>query len=132
MMKGSQNLSVRKEEMEEVEEDSEVSSRVNDDMDLKADRMSKQANSMFFNCNYWELREKKLKELGMKGNFLENGEASSHEIAHALENGKIVSEEVNVKENRSFGVNGKDISFKNELNDLLSKKVHNFFYFISI
>ncbi len=128
MMKGSQNLNRRKEEIEEEEEDWEVSSQVEDEIDLKGTTIPIKANSMFLDCNYWDLREKKLKELRWRANRLNNGEAKKPKTVLNQENGKLESEKENVKDDRSIHENGKELFFQNKLNDLLSKKVVNNFY----
>ncbi len=126
MMKGSQNLSLNKEEMEEEEEDWEVSSKGNDEMEVKASSVPTHMNSRFFDGNYWELKERKLKELGLRENFQKNGHASGHKGEFPKEIAKYESLEENDNEDKVNHLNGKEKLSKDEhdlLNDLLFKKV---------
>jgi hypothetical protein len=126
MMKGSQNLTRTKEEFEEEEEGWEVSSREDLEMEVEVGSVPKKLNSMFYDGNYWELRERKLKELGLRENFQKNVFPFGLKDEFPKENSKYELFEENGHEHRTNYENGKEKLYKGEhdlLNDILLKKV---------
>ena len=126
MMKGSQNLTRTKEEFEEEEEGWEVSSREDLEMEVEVGSVPKKLNSMFYDENYWELRERKLKELGLRENFQKNVYSFGLKDEFPKENSKYEFFEENGHEDRTNYENGKEKLYKGEhdlLNDMLLKKV---------
>jgi len=134
MMKGSQNLTRMKEEFEEEEEGWEVSSQEDHEMEIEVRSVPKKSNSMFYDGNYWELRERKLKELGLRENIQKNVSCIGSKAEFPKENSKNEFSEENGQEDRTNYENGNEKLYKCQhdfLNDMLLKKVRILFILLT-
>ena len=134
MMNGNQNLSKTKEEIEEDDEDWELSSRLNEEIGRNELSHAKHGDSIFYECDYGELRERKLKEgrssANLYKNLIEKLERKSNK--HHPKNKSEKEIELDERpENIHECERGKFSNNQNTLlNELLLKKVRDFCYYL--
>ena len=127
MMNGNQNLSKTKEEVEEDDEEWEVSSRLHDEIVRNGLSNAKHGDSIFYECDYGELRERKLKEGRSNANLYKNlvEKLERKTIKHHPRNQS--EKEIEIDDSPDFmdeNGRGKFANNRNTLlNDLLLRKV---------